>query len=85
MVLNLSKLSRVEFSILTPPKKTISINKIIEPVYLWNKSFKISTSDKANSLLKTYYTKLSDSTNYASKAELYGLLIVKEFEEKQIS
>lgn len=65
-------------------KKIASINKIIEPIYLWNKSFKVNTSDKANLLLKTYYTKLSDSTNYESKVELYGLLIVKEFEDKKI-
>ncbi len=65
-------------------KKIVSINKIIEPIYLWNKSFKITTSEKANSLLKTYYTKLYDSTNYKSKTELYGLLIVKEFEDKEI-
>ncbi|SDR95118.1 Thiol-disulfide isomerase or thioredoxin [Polaribacter sp. KT25b] len=65
-------------------KDKISIKKIIEPIYLWNKSFKINRSDKADSLLKTYYAKLSDSTNYNSKIELYGLLIVKEFEDKEI-
>ena len=65
-------------------KKIKAINDVIEPAYLWNTSFKITTNDKANTLLKTYYSKLPDSTNYNSKVALYGLLIIKEFNKKEI-
>jgi len=65
-------------------KRVPSINNIITPIYVWNKSLNITTTDKANSLLKTYYSNLADTTNYNSKAELFGLLIVKEFDNKKI-
>jgi thiol-disulfide isomerase/thioredoxin len=65
-------------------KNIASINSVIEPVYLWNRSLSISEDTKANTLLKLFSSKLADTTNYNSKAELAGLLLLKEFEEKKI-
>ncbi|CAM1352777.1 hypothetical protein [Tenacibaculum halocynthiae] len=62
----------------------VSINKIIEPIYLWNKSLKINKQAEANSLLIKYYKKLSNSTNYKSKTELYAFLIIKGFDKKKL-
>jgi thiol-disulfide isomerase/thioredoxin len=65
-------------------KNIVSINSVIEPIYLWNTSYAIHKDAEANVLLDLYNSKLADTTNYNSKAELAGLLLLKEFEEKKI-
>ncbi|MEP1488847.1 MAG: TlpA disulfide reductase family protein [Algibacter sp.] len=65
-------------------KNNDTVNQIISPLYLWSKSFVVSNNVNTNDLLETFLTKLNDSTNYKSKTELYGLLIIKNLDDKKL-
>lgn len=61
-----------------------SIRSIIEPMYIWNQSYEVKTMAEAEKLLLTFHGVLKDSTDLKAKTELYGLLLLKTLEAKNI-
>jgi len=61
-----------------------SIRSLIEPMYVWNQSYDISSMSDARQTLQTYYELLKDSSNIKAKTELYGLLILKNLSQKKL-
>lgn len=65
-------------------QKIDSINLIITPLHLWNTSFSVKDDNDANKLLGQILNLLNDRYAYKAKTELYALLIVGEFDMKNI-
>jgi len=61
-----------------------SIRSIIEPMYVWNQSYNVNSLAEATTMLQTYFELLKDSSNIKAKTELYGLLILKNLEQKKL-
>ncbi len=61
-----------------------SIRSIIEPMYVWNQSFEVKTMKEAENVLQSFYKLLKDSTDKKAKTELYGLLLLKNLENKKL-
>jgi thiol-disulfide isomerase/thioredoxin len=61
-----------------------SIRSIIEPMYVWNQSFDVKSLKEAEGLLESFQDILKDSTDRKAKTELYGLLILKNLENKKL-
>jgi thiol-disulfide isomerase/thioredoxin len=61
-----------------------SIRNLIEPLYIWSQAFDVKNKKEADALLQSYEHVLKDSSDYKSKAEFYGLMLLKDLDAKKL-
>jgi thiol-disulfide isomerase/thioredoxin len=60
------------------------INQIIAPIHTLNSIIETNNKDSVVFLAKSFLSLLSNTSNYSSKAESYGLLVLKQMDAKDI-
>lgn len=60
------------------------VNKIIAPIHALNSIIETNNKDSIVLLVKSFLSLLSDTSNYSSRAESYGLLVLKQMDAKGI-
>lgn len=64
-------------------KNNKEINKIIRPIFVWDKVLNTNNQDSLAIVINDFRKILKDSSNYKSQTERYGLLILKELDFKK--
>lgn len=62
----------------------VNINQIITPIHTLNSIIETNDKDSVLILVRLFLSSLSDTCNYLSKAESYGLLIIKQMDNKTV-